>query len=265
LAGIESWRQDGVRQALRTALVTGGARRIGRAIVEDLARNGFAVAIHANGSMEDAAALSSTLSAAGARTVPIQADLCDTAGLGRLVEAATSALGPLGLLVNNASVFAKDSVETFDEAVWDRHFALHVKAPSVLAGHFAQQLPEDVTGLVVNMIDQRVWAPNPRFYSYMLSKSALLTATVTMAQALAPAVRVNGIGPGPTLPNERQNEADFRAQVEAVILKVGPDLGDFGRTIRYLFDTPSITGQMIALDGGQHLAWQTPDQMEIVE
>lgn len=264
-AGKNRGGQTRVRHVLKTALVTGGAKRIGRAIVEDLARNGFAVAIHANGSLDEARALSASLAAEGATTVVVQADLADTSALGRLVSDAAAVIGPLGLLVNNASVFAKDSLETFDEKVWDRHFALHVKAPSVLAGHFAAQLPADASGLIVNMIDQRVWSPNPRFYSYMLSKSALLTATVTMAQSLAPAIRVNGIGPGPTLPNERQNEADFRAQVDAVMLKVGPALEDFGRTIRYMFDTPSMTGQMIALDGGQHLAWQTPDQMEIVE
>ncbi|KQS68068.1 short-chain dehydrogenase [Rhizobium sp. Leaf371] len=251
--------------ALKTALVTGGAKRIGRAIVEDLARHGFAVAIHANGSLDEAHALRASLAAEGATAAVVQADLTDASDLGRLVREASAAIGPLGLLVNNASVFAKDTLETFDEAVWDQHFALHVKAPSVLAGHFAAQMPAEATGLIVNMIDQRVWSPNPRFYSYMLSKSALLTATVTMAQSLAPAIRVNGIGPGPTLPNDRQNEADFRAQVDSVMLKVGPGLEDFGRTIRYMFDTPSMTGQMIALDGGQHLAWQTPDQMEIVE
>lgn len=250
---------------LKTALVTGGAKRIGRSIVEDLARNGFSVAIHANGSMDEAQALRAALEDEGARAVVVQADLSDSASLGGLVAQATDALGPLGLLVNNASVFAKDSLDAFDEVVWDRHFALHVKAPSVLAGHFAAQMPAEATGLIVNMIDQRVWSPNPRFYSYMLSKSALLTATVTMAQALAPAIRVNGIGPGPTLPNERQKPEDFQAQLDSLILKVGPRLEDFGRTIRYMFDTPSMTGQMIALDGGQHLAWQTPDQMEIVE
>lgn len=254
-----------MRQPLKTALVTGGARRIGRAIVTDLAAHGFAVGIHANGSLDEAEALAREIRESGGRAVAVAADLADADRLPALMEETCRGIGPLGLLVNNASVFAKDSVTAFDEKVWDKHFALHVKAPSVLTGLFAAQLPETAAGLVVNMIDQRVWAPNPRFFSYMLSKSALLTATVTMAQALAPAIRVNGIGPGPTLPNERQNEDDFRAQIDALILKVGPGLEDFGRTIRYLFETPSLTGQMIALDGGQHLAWETPDLLEIVE
>lgn len=250
---------------LKTALVTGGARRIGKAIVEDLAAHGFAVAIHANTSIAEAQALAAEIRARGGKVVAIEADLANTAATQTVISKAVAVLGPIGLLVNNASLFKKDSLDEFDETVWDQHFALHVKAPSLLARDFAAQLPKENSGLIINIIDQRVWAPNPRFYSYMLSKSALLTATGTMAQALAPAIRVNGIGPGPTLPNERQDKEDFDTQVEALILKRGPALDEFGRTIRFLFDTPSITGQMIALDGGQHLAWETPDILEIVE
>ncbi len=253
------------RTPLKTALVTGGAKRIGKAIVEDLAAHGFAVAIHANTSLPEAEALATEIRAKGGTAAAVMADLTDTTSALTLMEKAVAALGPVGLLVNNASLFKKDSLEDFEETIWDRHFALHVKAPSLLARDFAAQLPEANSGLVVNIIDQRVWSPNPRFYSYMLSKSALLTATKTMAQALAPAIRVNGIGPGPTLPNERQNQDDFETQVGALILERGPQLDEFGRAIRFLFDTPSVTGQMIALDGGQHLAWETPDILEIVE
>ncbi|NRQ14180.1 SDR family oxidoreductase [Ensifer sesbaniae] len=254
-----------MKKARKAALVTGGAKRIGKAIVEDLAAHGFSVAIHADASFAEAEALAETLSKSKTKAVALRADLTNTAETSTLIARAAEALGPLDLLVNNASVFKKDSLDTFDEAIWDQHFALHVKAPSLLARDFAALLPPDANGLIVNVIDQRVWAPNPRFYSYMLSKSALWTATRTMAQALAPRIRVNGIGPGPTLPNERQDRKDFEAQVEALILKRGPTLDEFGRTIRFLFDTPSITGQMIALDGGQHLAWETPDIREIVE
>lgn len=254
-----------MKRVLKAALVTGGARRIGRAIVEDLTAHGFAVAIHANGSFAEAEALAASLNAGGARTVALKADLTDIVAASRVVAEAAEWIGPLDLLVNNASVFNKDSLDQFDDDVWERHFALHVKAPSLLAREFALQRPGDVSGLVVNVIDQRVWSPNPRFYSYMLSKSALWTATQTMAQALAPDIRVNGIGPGPTLPNDRQDRADFEAQVEALILRRGPALDEFGRAIRFLFETPSVTGQMIALDGGQHLAWETPDIREIVE
>ncbi|MDQ0319796.1 NAD(P)-dependent dehydrogenase (short-subunit alcohol dehydrogenase family) [Pararhizobium capsulatum DSM 1112] len=254
-----------MRKPLKTALVTGSAKRIGKAIVEDLAAHGFAVAIHAHQARDEAETLAASIRDQGGKAAAIVADLTDTSATEGLMSKAVEAIGPIGLLVNNASIFKKDSIDHFDEEIWDRHFALHVKAPSILARDFAGQLPKSCGGLIVNIIDQRVWAPNPRFYSYMLSKAALLMATKTMAQALAPAIRVNGIGPGPTLPNERQNQSDFEAQVEALILRTGPELSEFGRTIRFLFETPSITGQMIALDGGQHLAWETPDILEIVE
>ena len=162
-------------------------------------------------------------------------------------------------------LFVEDALLDFDEAVFDRHFAIHVKAPAVLARHFAVSLPEGREGLIVNMIDQRVWKPTPRYFSYTLSKAALWTATRTMAMALAPRIRVNAIGPGPTMANARQSRADFAAQVDGLMLKRGPDPAEFGRTIRYLWEAPSVTGQMVALDGGQHLAWQTPDVTGMVE
>ena len=234
--------ENPLKTPLKTALVTGGAIRIGRVIVEDLAAHGFAVAIHANSSVAEAETLASAIAAQGGRACVVQADLTDSKAVAGLMDKVNASLGAVGLLVNNASLFKKDSLDQLDEIVWDRHFAVHVKAPSMLARDFARQLPPAHAGLIVNVIDQRVWAPNPRFYSYMLSKSALWTATQTMAQALAPDIRVNGIGPGPTLPNERQNIEDFRKQVDALILKAGPEFGEFGRTIRFLFDTPSITG-----------------------
>ncbi|MCB1444255.1 MAG: SDR family oxidoreductase [Rhizobiaceae bacterium] len=249
---------------LKTALVTGGARRIGAAIVRDLAANGYRVAIHASSSLDEAAALHDEIAATGGEAWLVTADLSGSEGRDSLIAATRGRLGPIGLLVNNASIFQRDGVDDFDEALFDAHFALHVKAPTVLTRDFARQLPQDVSGLVVNIIDQRVWSPTPRFYSYTLSKAALYMATKTAAQALAPHVRVNAIGPGPTLPAARQTEADFRKQVSGLIMKKGAGLDEFGRTIRFLHETPSITGQMIALDGGQHLAWQTPDA-EVVE
>lgn len=250
---------------LKSALVTGGAVRIGAAIVRDLARHDFAVAIHANGSIASAEALAAEINQSGGRAVAISADLIESGSAERLYENAMDEIGPIGLLVNNASLFLDDSIETFDEELFDRHFAVHVKAPSVLIRELGRKLPAGCAGLAVNMIDQRVWSPNPRFYSYTLSKTAMWMATQTLAQALAPSIRVNAIGPGPTVRSDRQSEADFQAQIDGLILKAGPGLDEFGRTIRFLFDTPSITGQMIALDGGQHLAWQTPDVAEIAE
>jgi len=244
-----------MRPTETTVLVTGGARRIGRAIALDLATHGFTVAIHCDRSREEAEELSSTIAKGGGRAYILQADLTESTQARSLIEKARDVLGPVHLLVNNASVFEEDSLADFSEEIWDRHFALHVKAPAILAQEFARALPQDREGLIVNMIDQRVWRPTPRHFSYTLSKAALWMATRTMAQALAPRIRVNAIGPGPTLPDMDEDEADFQRQTDALLLRRGPDLAEFGATIRYLWEAPSITGQMIALDGGKHLTW----------
>ncbi|MCX5570556.1 SDR family oxidoreductase [Kaistia nematophila] len=248
-----------------TALVTGGARRIGRAIVEDLARNGFAVAIHCRSSVDVAEALADDIRRQGRRALVLSADLADLDAARALPARAAEALGPLTLLVNNASIFEADGIGSLDPERFQRQTTVNLAAPVFLADAFAAQLPADREGLVVNMVDQRAWKTTPHFLSYQLSKSGLLTATRTLAQALAPRIRVNAIGPGPTLPSPRQDPAEFRKQAEAVLLRHGPDLCEFGRTIRYLYETRSITGQMIALDGGQHLAWETPDIVGISE
>ncbi|WP_027144522.1 SDR family oxidoreductase [Mesorhizobium sp. WSM3626] len=252
-------------KATAVALVTGGAKRIGKAIVEDLASHGFAVAIHSNRSHDEADALAAGINRSGGRAAVMAADLTDMDAVSDLVGQAEAALGPISLLVNNASLFVDDSVEDFDWHAWDRHFAIHVKTPALLARNFARSLPEGQEGLIVNVIDQRVWRPTPRYFSYALSKSALWTQTQMLAQALGPGIRVNAIGPGPTLKNVRQDDSDFDAQVAGLILRRGPELPEFGATIRYLWETRSVTGQMIALDGGQHLAWQTPDVTGMAE
>ena len=246
----------------RTVLVTGGAKRLGRAIADGMANYGFNVAIHANQSIGEAESLAQSLRETGIDARVFKADLLDGDQTGGLIEAVNDAMGPIDILVNNASLFEDDTAEHFDADRFDRHFAIHVKAPLILAEHFAKQTDD---GLIVNMIDQRVWALTPRFFSYTLSKSALWTATQTMAQAFAPNIRVNAIGPGPTLKNIRQNDEDFESQIGTLILRRGPALSEFAATIRYLYETPSITGQMIALDGGQHLAWETPDVTGINE
>ncbi|QKV18405.1 SDR family oxidoreductase [Oricola thermophila] len=247
------------------ALVTGGAKRIGRAIVEDLAANGFTVVIHAHHSIRDAETLAGALRQRGADAHAMEADLTDMQAVTGLVARTAEAFGPVELLVNNASVFEHDEIGDLDEDLWDRHFAVHAKAPAFLAQTMASALPDDREGLVVNMIDQRVWRLTPRFFSYTLSKSALWTATQTMAQALAPRIRVNAIGLGPTLRSPRQSEADFVRQSKAVPLGRGPTTNEIGATIRYFWSNRSVTGQMIALDGGQHLAWETPDVAGITE
>ncbi len=247
------------------ALVTGAAHRIGAAIATDLAAHGFAVVIHTRGDVAEAEKVCDKIRSAGGQAIWLTADLTDDDAVRKLSTDAAAQNGPVSLIVNNASVFLDDSVEAFNRETWDDHFAVHLRAPALLAEAMVANLPASSSGLIVNIIDQRVLNLTPRFFSYTLSKSALWTATQTMAQALAPRIRVNAIGPGPTLPSPRQEPAEFQKQVERVPLKRGPGLAEFGATIRYFWDTPSITGQMIALDGGQHLAWQTPDVTEISE
>lgn len=239
----------------KVALVTGSGKRLGRAIAEDLAAHGFAVALHANGALEAAEAHAKDLRSQGKQAIALHADFGNISEIETVIARTTAEFGPVGLLVNNASVFEDDTAVDFDAAVFDRHFNVHVRAPAILSGAMVRELPQDRSGLIVNIIDQRVLALKPTFFSYTLSKSTLWTATKTLAQAFAPRVRVNAIGPGPTLISERQRPEDFEAQIDSLPLKRGPSLDEFGRTIRFLFDTPSITGQMIALDGGQHLIW----------
>lgn len=248
----------------RNALITGSSRRIGAAIARHLARQGTNIVIHHHDSAAEAETLCSELVQQDIKAVAIRADISDAKQTLELFAKAVDALGPIDLLVNNASMFERDSLTDIDAALWDAHFAIHLRAPSLLAGEMAKQKALS-DGLIVNMIDQRVLKLTPDFYSYTLSKSALWTATRTMAQALAPRLRVNAIGPGPTLPNERQSAADFRQQVDALILQRGPALEEFGQTIAWLWQAKSVTGQMIALDGGQHLAWETPDVSGITE
>lgn len=246
-------------QFARTALVTGGARRIGLAIVRDLASHGWAVAIHCKTSTEEAEAIAGQIRATGGRAAVIAADLAEPAGVATVLPQAADALGPIALLVNNAAVFAEDGLGSLDYGVWQTHFDVNVRAPVFLADAFAAQLPEGTEGNVVNMIDQRVWKLHPQAVSYTLAKSALWTATQILAQALAPRIRVNAIGPGPTFPSAAEGDAGLAREVAGVPLRRRVDPQDFGRAIRFLVATPSITGQMLALDSGQHLGWETPD------
>ncbi len=254
-----------VSEVLPVTLITGGAKRIGSHIAQDLAARGYPVIIHCNRSTTQAEALAQRIRAHGGKAAVVSADLSDDKQVGSLMDQAAQPFGPVELLVNNASVFEDDRIGSLTHDLWDRHFAVHVKAPVFLAQAMAEALPEDKQGLIINVTDQRVQKLNPQFISYTLSKTALWTATRTLAQALAPAIRVNAIAPGPTLPSERQQPGDFEKQVDAVLLKKAPLLDEFATTIDYLWRTRSVTGQMIALDGGQHLAWETPDIVGISE
>lgn len=240
------------------ALITGGAKRLGAAIAEDLARHGFQVAIHYNHSQNEAENFAKKLQHDGLQAHAFHCDLLN-ADLNSFMHGINHDMGPVALLVNNSSIFLEDGIGNFDEQIWNDHFNLHVKVPVLLANVMSTLLPKEEKGLIVNMVDQRVLKLTPNFISYTLSKSALWTATQTLAQALSPNIRVNAIGPGPSLKSPRQSEEDFNQQCHALLLQHGPQLSEFGATIRYLWQAHSVTGQMIALDGGQHLAWQTPD------
>jgi NAD(P)-dependent dehydrogenase (short-subunit alcohol dehydrogenase family) len=242
----------------RVALVTGGAKRIGRAIALDLARHGWAVAIHHHSSAADAEALAGEIAAAGGRAAALAGDLSCEAESSALLPRAAAALGPVTCLVNNASVFEMDKIDTATRESWDRHIETNLRAPLVLSQAFARHLPDAAEGNIVNLLDQRVWKLTPYFLSYTVAKSGLWTLTQTLALALAPRIRVNGIGPGPTLPSARQTVEQFQQQQAAVPLRRGPTPEEIAATLRFILATPSMTGQMIALDGGEHLGWAQP-------
>lgn len=245
--------------------MTGAARRIGAAIVRDLGRNGWSVALHCHRSRNEAEAVAEGVRADGGRAVVLAADLADLPALPDLVERATAALGPIGLLVNNASEYEPDVIGALDAVAFERQLRIDLTSPCLLTDAWVRALPADMAGQAIHLLDQRVLRPTPSFFSYGLAKSALWTATRTMAQALAPRIRVNAIGPGPSFPNPRQSDDAFARQSAAVPLATGPAPEEFGRTVRFLVETPSITGQLICLDGGQHLAWRTPDIEEAGE
>jgi len=242
-------------------LVTGAAHRIGRAIALDLAAHGYGVAVHYGKSQEAAESLVKSIRDAGGRATSIKADLAIESEVNSMIPTVTKALGPLTVLVNNASVFEHDTIETATRESWDQHMDVNLRAPFVLAQIFADQVPKGLEGNIINILDQRVWNLTPFFMTYTLSKTALWTLTQTLAMALAPKVRVNGIGPGPTLKNVRQSEQEFARQWTELPLgrRVLPE--EITDAVRYILHAPSMTGQMIALDGGQHLGWGAKSNM----
>ena len=255
------------------ALVTGAGKRLGQAMAIYLARRGYDVAVHYAASRREAEEVVKEITAMGRRACALRADLLIEAQVDKLVPMAVQGLGgPLNVLINNASIFEYDTLRSATRMSWDRHMESNLRAPFVLTQAFAAQAPEVgrdaagepvATGLVINMIDQRVHKLTPEFMSYTLAKMGLWALTRTAAQALAPQIRVNAIGPGPTLQGARQSDSHFARQRAATVLQRGANPGDITAALGFFLDSPAVTGQMIAVDGGQHLGWQTPDVLGV--
>jgi NAD(P)-dependent dehydrogenase (short-subunit alcohol dehydrogenase family) len=246
----------------KNVLVTGAAKRLGRAIALDLARHGWNVAIHYNNSEREARVTCEDAHAAGAKAALVKADLAHEQETETLVEQAARELGPLTALINSASVFENDEWYSADRSSWDRHMDVNLRSPLVLAQQFAKQLPRDGHGCIINLLDQRLFRPAPDFLSYGVSRAGLHWLTLTLAQALAPRIRVNAVAPGPTLKAARQKPAHFERERNSTILGRGPEPQDTCDAVRYLLEAPAVTGQTIAVDGGQRLIWKLADTAE---
>ena len=250
---------------IKSVLITGSAKRIGRQMALDLADDGWDVAVHCNHSISDATEVALLIRAKGRRAIVVRGDLAEENMAEKLMTEAVAGIGPLTALINNASIFEIDKVGEITGESWQRHQDINLRSPVMLAQAFAKQLPQGEQGNIINIIDQRVWKLNPRFFSYTMSKSGLWTATRTLAQALAPHIRVNAIGPGPALPSARMAAEDFARQESLTLLGRGTSPTEISQAAKFILSQPALTGQMIALDGGQHLVWQTADVTEVNE
>ncbi len=241
----------------KSVLVTGAGQRIGRAIALDLAGLGWSVAVHFNRSRAEAEEVVAEIVSGGGRAIAVQADLFEEAEVSALLDLAGQALGPITALINNASTFERDTVGTATRETWDKHMEANLRAPFVLTQKFVEQLPKALDGCVINIIDQRVWNLTSDFTTYTLSKAGLWGLTQILARSLAPRVRVNGIGPGPVLQSVHQSPEAFEAERQAMPLdrRILPE--DICAAVRYILNAPVVTGQMIAVDSGQHMVKET--------
>ncbi len=244
---------------VKTALVTGAGRRIGADIARRLAREGYAVALSANASREGADAVAREIAASGGRAQAFSIDLADPEAAAAAFVEAAGAMGGIDLLVNNAAAFEDDAIDRLDLRKWRRQFAVDLESPVFLISAFAKALPADREGAVVNIIDQRVLKLTPEYLSYTIAKSALWTATRTLAQALAPRIRVNAVGPGPTYPSEREGEAGLKHEAAGTLLERAVPGSEIAEAVVYLAGARNVTGQILCVDSGQHLGWRTPD------
>lgn len=260
---------NGADMSNNAALITGGARRLGRAVALSLAGRGYDIALHYIGASDEAEETAAEIRKLGAEVCLLKADLLEEDQTANLIERAAKGLGrPLDVLINNASIFEYDTLESATLESWDRHIGSNLRAPFVLTQAFARQAPETrydeygepvASANVVNMVDQRVRKLTPEFMTYTIAKMGLWAFTQTAARALAPQIRVNAIGPGPTLQGERQSKRHFDNQRQATVLGRGSDPSDIVAALNFIIDSPALTGQLLCIDGGQHLAWKTPD------
>lgn len=240
------------------ALVTGAGRRIGRAIAGSLASEGWTVGIHCRNSVGEAEATRAEIIRRGGNAYVVVADIADESEGRRILERAAKEAGPVTCLVNNASAFERDDVRTVTRDSWDLHMDTNLWAPLFLAQTMAANLPPRLEGNIVNILDQRVINMSPGFVSYTVSKAGLWALTRSLALTLAPQIRVNAIGPGPTLPSPRQSTAQFRRQTRRTPMGRGATPEEIADGVRFVLASPAMTGQIIALDGGQHLGWDFP-------
>ena len=251
-----------IKQNSKTVLVTGGGQRIGRAISLALAEDGWQVAVHFNSSLEQATEVVDEITNSGNIALAVQADLTNEEAVTSLISNISSELAPVTAVINNASVFEEDTVKNVTKDSWDRHLAINLRAPFILTQSLAENLNTGEKGNVINIVDQRVENLTPYFTSYTLSKSSLWMLTKATASALAPNIRVNAIGPGPTLPSTRQSQLQFDRQVALTPLEVQVNLEEISNAVRFILATPSMTGQLLSIDSGQHLGWAQPGQVD---
>ena len=252
-----------------SAFITGAATRIGKEMALGLAAQGKNIVVHYMNSKKEAEQVVIEAKSYGVRAECIKADLLKDSEVSGLISAASSLIGnPLDVLVNNASIFEYDNVETASLDSWNRHIGTNLKAPLFLMQEFSRQVPDGIVDSkgeylsqanIVNIVDQRVLKKTPEFFTYSLAKMGLWSLTQTAAQALAPKIRVNAIGPGPTIQGHRQKEDHFKKQRKNTVLKRGSAPNEILAALTFILNTPSITGQLICIDGGQHLAWKTLD------
>tara|TARA_B100001123_G_scaffold331506_1_gene373815 strand:- start:1263 stop:2021 length:759 start_codon:yes stop_codon:yes gene_type:complete len=248
-----------------TVLVTGGSQRIGAVISDRLAREGWNVIIHYNKSKKKAFNLKKNLSTYKINCCCIKADLSKELELKKLFKNAKKEMGVITCLINNASTFELDNLENIKKKKWDYHLNTNLWAPIFLIQQFIKNLPKNINGNIINVVDQRVINLTPFFTTYTITKSALWTLTQTTALALAPKIRVNAIGPGPTLPSKRQTNNKFKRQYMKVPLKKSVNPNEIAEAVLFILKSKSLTGQLINIDSGQHLGWATANNKKIID